>query len=468
MVRPLVCALSVVSALLAPAARADDFPIEPGEELSGGDTTVFATGRNAFSMPLANISRQHRREHVVGNSFFNQNWVEAPSSTAGRDGLGPLFQARSCSGCHFKDGRGTPPEPGEPMVSMLVRLSVPGRDARAGVVSHEIYGDQLNERALPGITPEGRTKIRYEQVAGSYPDGTAYRLRRPTYQLEFAYGSPGDDLLMSPRVAQAVTGLGLLEAVPESAILALADPADSDADGISGRPNRVWDIATNTTVLGRFGWKSGQPSLLQQTASAFRGDIGITSDLCREENTTAGQLAAMEASDVPPAALTSEDPEIGEKTLDRVTTYLRTLAPPARRNHADPEVLRGKALFASLNCTACHTPTLRTAADAALPELADQTIHPYTDLLLHDMGADLADGRPEFEADGREWRTAPLWGIGLVEAVNGHTHFLHDGRARNLEEAVLWHGGEAAESRDAFKNLPADKRSDLLKFLNSL
>ncbi|CAN5475858.1 hypothetical protein BH23VER1_BH23VER1_21580 [soil metagenome] len=279
---------------------------------------------------------------------------------------------------------------------------------------------------------------------------------------------PGDGLLFSPRVAQALAGIGLLEAVPDSAILALADPDDADGDGISGRPNWVWDLAAREVVLGRFGWKSGQPSIRQQTAAAFRGDMGITSNLCPDENTTPDQLAAMDALGIPAAALASEEPDLDDKILDRVTTYLQTLAPPARREHAGPTVLRGKALFAAARCTACHAPAFQTAPDAALPELANQTIRPYTDLLLHDMGDGLADHRPEFEADGREWRTAPLWGIGLVETVNGHTHFLHDGRARNLEEAILWHGGEAEASRETFKAMSAHDRGALLKFLESL
>ncbi|MDG2122159.1 MAG: di-heme oxidoredictase family protein [Verrucomicrobiales bacterium] len=431
-------------------------------ELSGGTTTVFVEGRNAFATPLANISRATRRLHVVGNSFFNQNWVAAPASTVARDGLGPMFQARSCSACHFKDGRGRPPEGDEEMVSMLVRLSIAGTDASGGPLGHPVYGGQLNEHAIPGVKAEGRTTVCYEEEVGEFGDGGEYRLQRPVYTFDWAYGEVGDGLMFSPRVAPPVHGLGLLEAVAEEVVRAGADPGDSDGDGISGRVNEVWDVAVAGKRLGRFGWKAGQPSLRQQSARAFNGDIGITSAWFADENHSGVQGQQMVG--LPE----SEQPEISEKLLDRVEVYMQTLAPPARRDVDDPEVVKGALLFEGLRCVACHVEEMRTAEEGVLEELAGQTIRPYSDLLLHDMGEGLADGRAEFMADGREWRTPPLWGIGLTEVVNGHTRFLHDGRARSLEEAVLWHGGEAEAARDGFRALGVAERAALVRFLESL
>jgi CxxC motif-containing protein (DUF1111 family) len=256
-------------------------------------------------------------------------------------------------------------------------------------------------------------------------------------------------------------GLGLLEAIPERTLLALADPDDRDGDGISGRPNRVWDWAQQRQVMGRFGWKANQPTVAQQATGAFLGDIGITSALFPRQNCTAAQARC---STVP----TGGQPEISPERLDPVIFYSRTLAVPARRDLDDPVVQRGERLFAQAQCGRCHIPTLHTSPVNELPTLSHQTIHPYTDLLLHDMGAELSDERPDFDATGREWRTPPLWGIGLVFTVNGHTNFLHDGRARNVTEAILWHGGEAEAAREHFRHLPRPDREALVRFLESL
>jgi len=286
-------------------------------------------------------------------------------------------------------------------------------------------------------------------------------LRRPVYSLQnAAYGEPDPEMMISPRVANQMIGLGLLEAVPEEAILALADPDDRDGDGISGRPNYVRDVAGDRTVLGRFGWKANEPTVAQQTAGAFLGDMGITTPVFPEQNCTDAIAGCATAAD-------GGSPEIEPDDFQKVVLYASTLAVPARRDWDDPQVLQGKALFNEIGCTACHKPILATGAHPTIPALSNQTIRPYTDLLLHDMGEGLADGRPDYEADGREWRTPPLWGIGLIETVNGHTHFLHDGRARNLTEAILWHGGEAQAARDRFAVLGQTEREALLRFLNS-
>ena len=448
----------LAAALMSSAA----FSEEVSDALSGGAATVYATTRQAFEQPLPHLTPDQETQFFVGNSFFNRNWVSAPSSTTARDGLGPLFNARSCSACHLHDGRGRPPEPGKDMLSMLVRLSIPGRDAQRGVVPEPTYGDQLNGLAVHGVPPEGRVLVTYEEIPGTYGDGEPYSLRKPTYTLaDLKYGPMHPDTLLSPRVAPAMIGLGLLEAVPAEALLGQADPDDTDGDGISGRPNRVWDKVRRQTVLGRFGWKANQPNVAQQVAGAFLGDIGITSSLFPDENCPPAARECREA-------LNGGTPELSNKLFGHVVFYSRTLAVPARRDLQQSDVRLGRQLFNEAQCGACHTPTLRTSEVPGLPDLSRQVIHPYTDLLLHDMGAPLADGRPDFEATGSEWRTPPLWGIGLVETVNRHTYFLHDGRARNLAEAILWHGGEADASKAYFRRLPRAEREALLQFLRSL
>ena len=360
---------------------------EPGEELSGGDTTVFDATRNAFNFPAPNLSADHRTAFFVGNSFFNQNWVTAPASTAGRDGLGPLFNARSCSACHFKDGRSRPPEAGEAMTTMLLRISVPGVGEHGQPLPDPTYGGQLQGRAVLGVPPEGDAYVEYREVPGRFADGQAYSLREPAYSIRnLGYGPLARELMMSPRVAPAMVGMGLLEAVPAETLRSLADPDDRDSNGISGRINFVWHKASGKKNPGRFGWKAEQPTVLEQAATAFVQDIGITSSLMPEENYTAGQeICAKQPR--------SQSPEASDKILNDVVSYSRTLAVPARRNWTDPLVLRGKALFNEASCAACHVPKLSTGAWPEFPELSGQTIRPYTDLLLHDMGEGLADNR---------------------------------------------------------------------------
>lgn len=468
MFRPLQCFLPALTALLVACDSGPDFSqAEPGEHLSAGDATVTKTDQNAFSLPLANLSPSRRLDFSVGNSFFRNPWVIGPASTDARDGLGPLFNTNACQNCHIKDGRGHPPAAdAKQAVSMLVRLSVPASETddltRTGLVPEPNYGGQFQDAAIPGVEPEGRVRVSYEPVTLTFTDGHQVTLRKPRLEFsDLAYGEMHPATLFSARVAPPMIGLGLLEAIPEADLLAHADPNDDDGDGISGRANRVWDSANNTTAMGRFGWKAGQPGVLQQSAGAFANDMGLNSHLVPTDSCAPSQTACL-------AMPNGGEVEVSDSVLNSVVFYSRTLAVPARRNVEDPQVLKGKALFHEANCQGCHIPKFTTGAQAPEPELANQTIRPYTDLLLHDMGPGLADGRPEFLANGQEWRTAPLWGIGLTEAVNGHTQFLHDGRARNLMEAVLWHGGEAAASRDKVLTFDADQRAALLAFLNSL
>jgi CxxC motif-containing protein (DUF1111 family) len=451
----IVFALSVGSAIAQPH-------YVKGYDRLGGDTTVFKAGPKAFTLPAANAREEHLRPFFFGNRLFNTNWTQAPGSVQKFDGLGPTFNRVSCSGCHTRDGRGRPPLPGEAMDSMLMRLSIPGAGPRGGPKPHPAYGDQLEDKSILGVPAEGRATIVWTKIAGRFADGEAYELTKPDYRFEaMAFGPLGPDVLTSPRVANQVIGLGLLEAVPEAYLLAFADPNDANRDGISGRPNRVWDPVARATALGRFGWKANTATLTAQSAGAAFGDIGLTSPLHPVENCPPAQSACAKA--VPGGS-----PELSQEFLDKLVLYLRLIAVPAQRDAQDPIVLRGEKMFADAKCWTCHQPVLKTDANAALPELRNQTFHPFTDLLLHDMGDGLADGRPDFLATGREWRTPPLWGIGLFATVNGHTRYLHDGRARTLTEAILWHGGEAQASRDAFVQMPKADRTALIAYLNTL
>jgi CxxC motif-containing protein (DUF1111 family) len=355
---------------------------------------------------------------------------------------------------------------------MLMRLSIPPRDALASfhdtTLPEPTYGGQLQDLAIQGHLPEGRMRIDYEEVPIELGGGETVRLRKPSYEIaDLNYGPMHEDVMMSPRVAPPMIGLGLLELIDESDILSRADPDDADGDGISGRPNGVWSEEQGRPMLGRFGWKAGEPTIRQQTVHAFAADIGLSSDLAPypSGDCTKWQDACLEA---PGGGDDDSGVEVTQQMLDLVVFYAHNLAVPARRDLGDPKVLAGKKLFYESGCTACHTPKYVTRREVSRPEQSFQLIWPYTDLLLHDMGEGLADHRPEGEANGREWRTPPLWGIGLTETVSGHTEFLHDGRARNLLEAILWHGGEAEAAKGRVTEMSRDERDALLAFLRSL
>ncbi|NMX91337.1 MULTISPECIES: di-heme oxidoredictase family protein [unclassified Pseudomonas] len=445
---------------------------EPGEARSGGSTTVRKTDQNAFSLPSANLAPTRRLDFSVGNSFFRNPWVIAPATTTARDGLGPLFNTNACQNCHIKDGRGHPPLPeASNAVSMLVRLSIPDSPPYAkvieqlGIVPEPVYGGQLQDMAVPGVVPEGKVRVDYTPVNVTFKDATVVELRKPRLQItQLGYGAMHPDTRFSARVAPPMIGLGLLEAISDADILQNASKRP-DKNGVLGRPNWVWDDARQKTVLGRFGWKAGQPNLNQQNVHAFSGDMGLTTSLRPFDDCTDAQVACKQA---PNGNGENGEQEVSDNILRLVLFYTRNLAVPARRDVNEQQVLAGKNLFFQAGCQSCHTPTFTTAANAAEPELANQVIRPYTDLLLHDMGEGLADNRTEFKAGGRDWRTPPLWGIGLTQTVSGHTQFLHDGRARNLLEAVLWHGGEAQAAQQHVLSFNAEQRAALLAFLNSL
>jgi len=453
-----------------PNPSSNSLTAEVDEEYSGGTTTIFDMSMNAFGFPAQNLSLYEKNKFSLGNTVFKTNWVVAPSSTMTTiDGVGPLLNARSCSGCHNLAGRAIPPaNPGDELGGLLFRLSISGDDGHGGPLADPAYGTQLSNHGITSsanqtVVPEGTVDVTYSMIAGTYNDGTNYELRNPIYTFrDLGYGSFDAGSMYSPRLAQQIPGLGLLEAINETDILALADPADVNGDGISGRPNYVWNNQTNTTALGRFGWKASQPTLLQQAAAAAIGDMGLTTTLFPDEN-----LIGQQVTDYG-SWTTGGNPEVEVSDFDQLVYYCQTLAVPARRNWNDAEVLRGKQLFTQAKCASCHTPYFVTGTHTIVA-LSNQKIRPYTDMLLHDMGPGLADGRPDYLATGNEWRTPPLWGLGLIQTVNtGGRFLLHDGRARSIEEAIIWHGGEGAFSKNAFMNMNSVDRSALLKFLNSL
>jgi len=442
-------------------------PLLADPRYPGGETTTTVQGANAFSQPSANLSFDGRLDFSVGNSFFRNPWVTAPASTDARDGLGPIFNTNSCQGCHIKDGRGHPPRDNQThLVSTLIRISLPEtadrqRAAYESVIEEPIYGDQLQDFSIPGIPAEVRINWEWTPYRFQGVDNNEYELRKPDISLtQFGYGDIDPEVLISPRIAPAMIGLGLLEAIPEEAIRAQADPDDRNQDGVSGRANEVWDVRTQSLTLGKFGWKAGQPSIEQQSSGAFLGDMGLTTSLSPSGPCTPLQEACLHAPN-------GGDPEVSEEILSLVVFYSKHLAPPARPDALDSEKIVGEKVFNEVGCASCHTPQWKTEESGSLA-LSQQTIYPYTDLLLHDMGDGLADHRSEFSATGSEWRTPPLWGLGDYIDVNGHTELLHDGRARNVFEAILWHGGEAAPSRDKVLRLSESKQQSLLGFLNSL
>lgn len=419
---------------------------------SAGDATTFNRTSSAYEDAPPNLTEWEIADHDLGDEAFEEAFVSTPDAES--SGLGPMFNNASCVSCHIRNGRGMP-EPGQLLLRVTDgdamahqnKSTMSPADALNNAPPVAGLGNQIQDFSIVGETPEAKVDILWKETAGSYDDGTPYRLRSPEFNVTLANGEPLPDAVqISPRVPPHVYGLGLLEAIPDADILALADPDDRDGDGISGRPNRVWDEQTQTVAMGRFGWKANSPNLLQQSADAYLNDMGITSPLFPAEDGSS---------------------EIDETTLVAAAAYAQTLAAPARTLIDDPRVQRGEKLFSDANCAVCHTASFHTGSHK-YPALENQTIHPYTDMLLHDMGEELADNRSDFEANGQEWRTPSLWGVGLAQAVLPYSGYLHDGRARTFEEAILWHGGEAEVSKIAFEAMSAEERSALVRFLQSL
>lgn len=432
---------------------------------SAGSNAGFAHqvfNRDAFSQAAPALDAAELRVFNFGNRLFNTNWVVAPASARGFDGLGPLFNRVSCSGCHLRDGRGRPPSAGEDeLLSMVVRISVAGTDKYGAPKPVPGYGTQINDRAIPGVQPEARVQIRWQELPGTYADGSAFSLRKPLISFDkLAYGSLPKNLLSSARVAPAVFGMGLIEAVSEATLLALSDPNDANQDGISGRVNRVYSNSMGINAIGRFGWKASVATLAEQNLTAALGDIGITSTAAPQQNCLPQQAACVSAID-------GGEPELVPAFADKLNQYVQTLGVPQQRLKT-PQSKLGELLFRQFQCSACHIQTLSTGTQSTRSYLRKQTMQAYSDLLLHDMGLGLADGRPDFLATGAEWRTAPLWGLGLVSLVNDHNNYLHDGRARGFAEAILWHGGEANRSKEQFRTASKAQRDALLAFLQGI
>ncbi len=465
-----------VAAMTAPAT--DFSKAEPFEALqAGASTSVDAVNDKAFSHVSDNLGQKDRDGFLLGNALFRKLWVSSPSSTRASDGLGPLFNARSCESCHIRDGRGHPPDETGDATSFLVRLARPAvtADERRALSDHDVlnfpdavYGHQLQDRAISGLAAEGHAVVAYTDSSVLLAGGETISLRKPTISVAgLAYGPLGTTTSLSGRIAQPMIGLGLIEAIHPADLQRLADPDDRNRDGISGRLSLVKD-EDGALVPGRFGWKAQNATVRQQTAAAFSDDIGISTSArpdpygdCTPEQS--GCLA--QATGVQPGLGAQEAPD---PVLDLVTLYAQNLAVPARRRASFSETLKGKQLFYETGCSTCHTPKFVTGRDAANPARAFQLIWPYSDFLLHDMGPDLADGQPVGTASGSEWRTPPLWGIGLTETVSGHGFYLHDGRARSLGEAIAWHGGEAKKARNRFVNMQQEDRNSLIRFLESL
>jgi CxxC motif-containing protein (DUF1111 family) len=441
---------------------------KPAKALSGGDLTHFKFGTVSFEEPAANLPWQIAAEFDIGDGLFERRHLTAKIGydRFDGDGVGPLFNMASCEGCHVADGRAAPPEvSGQVLEGLLFRVSVPGKSDVGGPKPHPIYGGQLADKAVDGQLPEIEYTLDFEAVTGQFADGQTYELQKPIYRfVNMSQGPLEHDAMVSPRIAPFMIGMGLLDAISNESILERSDELDRNQDGISGKPNWVWDIQEETMAIGKYGWKAETPTLAQQAMDAAVNDRGLTnpffpSETCRPTQTKCGELLAQ---------LDSTETELNESQMDAMVTYLAFLGVPGRDYLDNPEVQRGEVLFNDLGCESCHRATFTTGDDYFERRLRNQVIHPYTDLLLHNMGEGLADHRPTFDADGYEWRTPPLWGIGMVKAVNGHTRFLHDGRARNLEEAVLWHGGEAEQAKQGYTQLSENDRASVIKFLKSL
>ncbi len=446
------------------------------ESLSAGDLTHFHSGPMAFEQEAPNLPWAISAAFDRGDGVFERpyNVAQKPGYSYNADGLGPIFNHFSCEACHVADGRAKPPSgPNDILDGGFIRVSIPGTGPYGEPLSPPGYGHQIGDRAIAGVKPEATARIKWhETVKGQFKDGETYSLRSPEVILtDLAYGPMPDDAVFELRMAPPVHGLGLLEAIPEETLLAWADPNDDNGDGISGRPNYVWDIEKGGKILGRFSWKANAFDIRQQSAAAAYNDMGVNNPLFlyryddqskehrSRQNCEPEQLACLNSID-------SLDFEMSPAQLTDITTYLQLLGVVYRRNMDVPEVQKGEAIFHEIGCESCHKSQVMTG-EHEIARLENQLIRPYSDLLLHDMGEGLS-GRRDFEATKQEWRTAPLWGIGVTETVNGHTNFLHDGRARNVQEAILWHGGEAERSKQAYINLDKNERQLLLKFINNL
>lgn len=454
----IIFSITLICLMSCKKGSKDPLLYDEGEKYSGGTGTSFDTGEQAFGHAISGLRLEELERFKSGKSDFRMVWVSAGNSTTARDGLGPFFNASNCTSCHNNNGRGRPEVDG----GLVFRLSITGTGVHGEPLPDPSYGDQYGNFAIFGKKAEGGASINYSEIAGMFADGTSYSIRKPEYKFtNLGYGEMSADIMVSPRVGRQVYGMGLLENILESEILKHVDESDQDNDGISGKANYVWDYEKKQTVLGRFGWKANQPTVKQQVAAAFNGDLSLTTSFFENENTTTNQ------NNILGPLSNGGNPEVSDSLLEELTFYQLLLAVPGRRNISNSDVINGRKIFDNTGCNKCHINNMTTGFNS-FAALSNQTIYPYTDMLLHDMGEGLADNRPDYLATGKEWRTPPLWGIGLIKTVNKHTYLLHDGRARDATEAILWHGGEASIAKSKFVKLNKTERDQLLAFLESL
>ncbi len=458
------------------AAVIDFSKPEPFEALQGGAaTSIEPLDKMSFSHSVANLGEDEFTRFMQGRALFRKIWVSSPSTTRSSDGLGPLYNARSCQACHVNDGRGLPPANGLAESTLILRLARKAENPAEErlIAEHKVpsfpdslYGEQLQDKAVRGLAAEGQFRVSESQVPVRLADGAVIRLTKPVYRVDgLAHGAFDKSTTISARLPPQIIGMGLIEAIGAADILKNADPLDQDGDGISGRAQWV-SGKDGATKLGRFGWKAQAADIRMQSAHAFANDMGISTSLFPKAG---GDCTALQKDCLAlPDGANAEGPEADDIVLDLVSFYVRTLAVPARRKSASAPVLEGKRLFHQSGCASCHVPQFVTSADAEPKYLASQSIWPYSDFLLHDMGDGLADGQQVGEASGREWRTPPLWGLGLTATVSGKAFYLHDGRAKTLEEAILWHNGEARAASEQFKTMSRSDREKLAAFLESL
>ncbi len=424
----------------------------------GGGTTINALGSFSFDNPAPNLNDENDEKHLNGDAEFEAEYVAAPAPV--NSGLGVQFNNISCIKCHPSDGRAPFPNNINEFGGFFLRTSIPGEGPHGGPLHTPGFGDQLQNHAVFGYEAEVKYTLTYTDLPVTFADGTVVTLKQPHYGVTNSYIDFPAHAMLSPRIGPQMYGLGLLDALPEQDILAREDIYDRDRDGISGKANYVWDPETKSTRLGRFGWKANTPSVAVQSAGALNGDMGVTNYLFPIESSYGQTNGEQDLAD---------DPEVPNEVMDDIILYCRTLAVPAARNLDDPQVIRGYNLFEEAKCSKCHiSEAQKTGVFPDIPAISNQIIYPFTDMLLHDMGENLADNRPDYLANGREWKTRPLWGIGLLYSVNGHTNLLHDGRAKSIEEAILWHGGEAEDSQHFYRNLSKKDREALVAFVNAL
>lgn len=437
------------------------------EELSAGTATIFNSSPKAYDTPADWVTGQLETRFNLGNMLYDN----ARNSSSGGNyggGLGPVYAGYSCASCHHNAGRTKPTlwtdgGSGTGFSSMLVYIT------RRNGAFFQDYGRVLHDQSIYGVKAEGKLSVKYTEKEYQFPDGEKYTLCTPHYSITEWYADSirPEDLFISVRIPLRHVGLGQMMALDPTEIEALAARSNYPEYGISGRCNYV--VERGVKQLGISGNKAQHADLTVELG--FSSDMGTTNSRYPEE-ICEGQLQMSQGSMM---GLLYDQLDISTEDMENVDLYMQSLGVPARRNVTDATVKRGEEMFYKSKCHLCHTVTLHTKkrgtvllAGSQLPWLGGQVIHPYSDFLLHDMGEELSDNYVSGLARGNEWRTTPLWGIGLQEAVNGHTYFLHDGRARNFVEAIMWHGGEGEASKNLFKNLPKADRDALVTFLQSL